>query len=155
LTSGKSAERVSIRDLSTILEGVADGLAGTRNPVMLVEHVRARLSRQICAQLTAANGYLPLIALTAQWKQAFAESMIGEGDARTLAMQPSRLTEFINLVPEKFEEAAREGEAPVLVTSAAIRLFVRGIIERFRAQKSVLSQSEIHPRCRLKTLASI
>ena len=128
---------------------------GTRNPMLLAEHVRARLARQICAQHTSAGGYLPLIALSAKWEQAFAESMVGEGDARTLAMQPSRLTEFITLVREKFEEAAREGEAPVLVTSAAVRPFVRGIVERFRAHTPVLSQSEIHPRARLKTVGSI
>jgi flagellar biosynthesis protein FlhA len=149
------AERVSIRDLSTILEGIADGIQSTRNPMMLTEHVRMRLARQICAQHTSSAGYLPLIALTAAWEQAFAESMVGEGDARTLAMQPSRLTEFISLVREKFEEAAREGEAPVLVTSAAIRPYVRSIVERFRAHTPVLSQSEIHPRARLKTVASI
>jgi flagellar biosynthesis component FlhA len=74
---------------------------------------------------------------------------------RNLAMQPSKLTEFINLVREKFEQAARDGEAPVLVTSRGIRPFVRGIIERFRAQTSVLAQSKIHPRARLKTVASI
>jgi flagellar biosynthesis protein FlhA len=148
------AERVSIRDLSTILEGIADGLASTRNPMMLAEHVRGRLSRQLCAQHTSPAGYLPIIALTARWEQAFAESIVGQGDDRNLAMQPSKLTEFINLVREKFELAAR-GEAPVLVTSAAIRPFVRGIVERFRAQTSVLAQSEIHPRARLKTVASI
>jgi flagellar biosynthesis component FlhA len=49
-------------------------------------------------------------------------------------------------------ERASEGEAPVLVTSPAIRPFVRGIVERFRSQTSVLSQSEIHPRVRLKTV---
>jgi flagellar biosynthesis protein FlhA len=149
------AERVSIRDLSTILEGIADGLASTRNPMVLAEHVRGRLSRQLCAQHTSPAGYLPIIALTARWEQAFAESIVGQGDDRNLAMQPSKLTEFINLVREKFEVAAREGEAPVLVTSAAIRPFVRGIVERFRAQTSVLAQSEIHPRARLKTVASI
>jgi flagellar biosynthesis protein FlhA len=148
-------ERVSIRDLSTILEGIADGLAATRNPAMLAEHVRARLARQLCAQHTSPAGYLPIIALTAKWEQAFAESIVGQGDDRSLAMQPSKLTEFINLIREKFEQAAREGEAPVLVTSPAIRPFVRGIIERFRAQTSVLAQSEIHPRARLKTVASI
>ena len=45
-------ERISIRDLSTILEGIADGVPFTRNPVSLAEHVRARLARQICAQHT-------------------------------------------------------------------------------------------------------
>jgi flagellar biosynthesis protein FlhA len=149
------AERVSIRDLATILEGIADGLGTTRNPAMLAEHVRARLARQLCAQHTTGVGHLPIIALTAKWEQAFAESIVGQGDDRSLAMQPSKLTEFINLVREKFEEAARDGEAPVLVTSPGIRPFVRGIVERFRAQTSVMAQSEIHPRARLKTVTSI
>jgi flagellar biosynthesis protein FlhA len=149
------AERVSIRDLSTILEGIADGIGSSRNPVTLCEHVRARIQRQICAQHTGHGGYLPLIALSAKWEQAFAESMVGTGEERQLAMQPSKLTEFITLVREKFETAAREGEAPVLVTSASIRPFVRGIVERFRAQTPVISQSEIHPRARLKTVGSI
>ena len=82
-------------------------------------------------------------------------TIVGQGDDRNLAMQPSKLTEFINLVREKFELAARDGEALVLVTSAAIRPFVRGIVERFRAQTSVLAQSEIHPRARLKTVGGI
>jgi flagellar biosynthesis protein FlhA len=101
------------------------------------------------------NGYLPLIALSAKWEQAFAESLIGTGDERSLAMQPSRLSEFMSLVRDRFEQAAREGEAPVLVTSAAIRPFVRSLVERFRAQTTVLSQAEIHPRARLKTVGSI
>jgi len=149
------AERVSIRDLATILEGIADGISATRNPVVLAEHVRMRLARQICAQHTTPGGYLPLIALSAAWEQNFAESMIGQGDERQLAMQPSKLSEFITQVREKFEAAAREGEAPVLVTSGGIRPFVRGIVERFRAQTPVLSQGEIHPRARLKTVGSI
>ena len=148
-------ERVSIRDLATILEGIADAIPGTRNPSILAEHVRTRLSRQICAQHTSSGGYLPLVALSAKWEQAFAESIIGQGDDRQLTMQPSRLSEFITLVRERFEQAAREGEAPVLVTSASIRPFVRGIVERFRAQTPVMSQSEIHPRARLKTVGSI
>ncbi|WP_455405345.1 flagellar biosynthesis protein FlhA [Rhodopseudomonas parapalustris] len=149
------AERVSIRDLSTILEGVAEALAFSRNPSTIVEHVRARLARQICAQNTSYNGYLPLIALSAKWEQAFAESIIGQGEERTLAMAPSKLSEFMTAVRDKFEQAAREGEAPVLVTSASIRPFVRSLVERFRAQTTVMSQAEIHPRARLKTVGSV
>jgi flagellar biosynthesis protein FlhA len=149
------AERVSIRDLSTILEGIADAITFTSNPITLAEHVRTRLARQLCAQFTTPAGYLPLISLSARWEQAFAESIVGQGDDRSLAMQPSRLTEFVHLVRERFEEAARAGEAPVLVTSATIRPFVRSIVERFRAQTPVISQAEIHPRVRLKTVGSI
>lgn len=149
------AERISVRDLSTILEGIADALAFSRNPATVVEHVRARLARQICAQNTSFNGYLPLIALSAKWEQAFAESIVGQGDERSLAMQPSKLSEFMIAVRDRFEQAAREGEAPVLVTSAAIRPFVRSLVERFRSQTTVLSQAEIHPRARLKTVGSV
>jgi flagellar biosynthesis protein FlhA len=149
------SERISIRDLSTILEGIADGVPFTRNPVSLAEHVRARLARQICAQHTSPSGYVPLIALSAKWEQAFAESIVGQGDDRQLAMQPSKLSEFITLVRDRFEQAAQEGEAPVLVTSPGIRTFVRSIVERFRAQTPILSQAEIHPRARLKTVSSI
>ena len=149
------AERVSIRDLSTILEGIADALAFSRNPATMVEHVRARLARQICAQNTSHNGYLPLIALSARWEQAFAESIVGQGEDRSLAMQPSKLSEFMTATRNAFEQAAREGEAPVLVTSAAIRPFVRSLVERFRSQTTVLSQAEIHPRARLKTVGSV
>jgi flagellar biosynthesis protein FlhA len=149
------AERISIRDLSTILEGIADALAFSRNPATMVEHVRARLARQICAQNTSFNGYLPLIALSARWEQAFAESIVGQGEERSLAMQPSKLSEFMTAVRIAFEAAAREGEAPVLVTSAGIRPFVRSLVERFRSQTTVLSQAEIHPRARLKTVGSV
>jgi len=149
------SERISIRDLSTILEGIADALAFSRNPSTVVEHVRARLARQICAQNTSPMGYLPLIALSARWEQAFAESLVGQGDERSLAMQPSKLSEFMTAVRDAFERAAREGEAPVLVTSASIRPFVRSLVERFRAQTTVLSQAEIHPRARLKTVGSV
>jgi flagellar biosynthesis protein FlhA len=149
------AERISIRDLSTILEGIADALAFSRNPATMVEHVRARLARQICAQNTSHNGYLPLIALSARWEQAFAESLVGQGEERSLAMQPSKLSEFMTAVRDAFERAAREGEAPVLVTSASIRPFVRSLVERFRSQTTVLSQAEIHPRARLKTVGSV
>jgi flagellar biosynthesis protein FlhA len=149
------SERISIRDLSTILEGIADALAFSRNPATMVEHVRARLARQICAQNTSHNGYLPLIALSAKWEQIFAESLIGQGEERSLAMQPSKLSEFMTATRDAFERAAREGEAPVLVTSASIRPFVRSLVERFRSQTTVLSQAEIHPRARLKTVGSV
>jgi flagellar biosynthesis protein FlhA len=149
------SERISIRDLGTILEGIADALPTTRNPTQIVEHVRGRLGRQICAMNLSPHGYLALISLSPRWEQTFAESMVGEGDARTLAMQPSKLSEFVSLVRERFEEAGRQSETPVLVSSAAARPFVRSIVERFRPQTTILSQSEIHPRIRLKTVGSV
>ena len=149
------AERVSIRDLPSILEGIAEATGFTRSPQSIAEHVRTRLARQICAQYQAPGGYLPLIALSPKWEQEFGEALVGEGDNRQLAMAPSKLQEFVVAVRDAFEEAARMGEVPVLLTSPPIRPFVRSIVERFRSHTTVMSQSEIHPRARLKTVASI
>jgi flagellar biosynthesis protein FlhA len=149
------AERVSIRDLGTILEGIAEVVGAVKSPREIVEHVRQRLARQICAQHANMNGQLPIITLSAAWEQAFLESIVGQGEERHLAMQPSRLTEFVHAVRDRFEDAARMGEMPVLVTSVQARPFVRSIIERFRRETAVMSQGEIHPRVRLKTVASV
>ncbi|WP_346891437.1 flagellar biosynthesis protein FlhA [uncultured Roseibium sp.] len=149
------SERVSVRDLGTILEGVSEAVGMTRNTNTIAEHVRTRLGRQICAANLAHGGYLPLIALSPQWEQAFLESVVGEGEDRQLAMQPSKLQEFVGLIRDRFEEAAQDGEVPVLLTSPQNRPFVRSIVERFRAHTTVMSQSEIHPRVKLKTISSI
>lgn len=148
-------ERISIRDLPTIIEGVAEVSAGVRSPRDIAEHVRARLARQICAQFSNQHGVLPIITLSPAWESVFAESIIGQGEDRHLAMQPSRLQEFVHHVRDKFEDAARIGEMPALVTSGMARPFARQIIERFRRETPVLSQAEIHPRVRLKTVGSV
>jgi len=149
------SERVSIRDLPAILEGIAEATGFTQSIQGITEHVRSRLSRQICSSYDSPNGYLPLVTMTPQWEQEFAEALVGEGDERQLAMVPSRLQEFIQAIRTGFEEAAAKGEAPVLLTSPGIRPFVRSIVERFRAQTPVLSQNEIHPQAKLKTVAQV
>ena len=149
------AERVSVRDLGTILEGIAEGLSISHATQTIAEHVRARLARQICSANMAPGGYLPLISLSPAWEQSFIESIIGEGDDRRLAMAPSKLQEFVGAVRDQFEEAAKKGELPVLMTSPMNRPFVRSIVERFRAHTTVMSQAEVHPKIRLKTISSI
>jgi flagellar biosynthesis protein FlhA len=149
------AERVSVRDLGTIIEGIAEVAGSMKNPRDIMEHVRTRLARQICAQYSGPGGQLPIITLSPQWESAFMESILGHGEERHLAMQPSKLTEFVHAVRDRFEDAARMGEMPVLVTSVQTRPFVRSIIERFRRETPVLSQGEIHARVRLKTLGSV
>ncbi|HEY4201866.1 MAG TPA: flagellar biosynthesis protein FlhA [Devosiaceae bacterium] len=148
-------ERISIRDLPTILEGIAEIAGAGRSTQMLAEHVRSRLARQLCASNLGPDGNLPLLTLSPQWERDFAEAMVGEGDHRHLAMAPSRLQQFITGIQQAFENAAQMGELPVLITSPGIRPHVRAIIERFRPQTVVMSQNEVHPRVRLKTIGSV
>ena len=148
-------ERVSIRDLPTILEGIAEAAPHSSSIINLVEQVRARLGRQICWANRSDDGSLPIIALSPDWETAFGEALIGQGDDKQLALAPSKLQDFIRSVRETFERAALQGESPVLLTSPLVRPYIRSIVERFRGQTVVISQNEIHPKARLKTLGSI
>ncbi|HIJ42501.1 MAG: flagellar biosynthesis protein FlhA [Rhodospirillales bacterium] len=149
------AERISVRDLPTILEGISEACGHTRNVLMITEHVRTRLARQISDMNTSEAGYIPLIALSPEWEQAFAESLIGKGDDKQLSMPPSRLQEFISTLRGTFERQAMMGESPVLLSSPAIRPYVRSIVERFRPMTMVMSQNEVHPKVRIKTVGQV
>lgn len=148
-------ERISIRDLPTILEAIAEIVGVSQNPATIAEHVRTRLARQICAANSGMDGNLAFITLSPEWEQNFADSIVGQGDDRQLAMAPSQLQDFITIVRDQFEQAAALGENPVLLTSPAVRPFVRSIIDRFRNQTFVMSQNEIHPQAKLKTVGQI
>ncbi len=76
------SERISIRGLPTILEGVAEACAATRNVMQISEHVRTRLSRQLSDSQTDEESVIPLVTLSPEWEQAFAESLIGQGEER-------------------------------------------------------------------------
>lgn len=148
-------ERVSIRDLPTILEGISEAVSTTHSLMMITEHVRARLSRQLSNAYANEFGVIPLITLSAEWEKAFAEAIVGDGDERQLAMAPSTLQAFINKVRTVTEELAVKGESGVILTSPSVRPFVRSIIERFRPLTVVMSQNEIHPKAKIKTIGQI
>ncbi|MFK0299914.1 flagellar biosynthesis protein FlhA [Brevundimonas sp. NPDC090276] len=148
-------EKVSIRDLPAILEGLAEAAPHTTSVTTLVEHVRTRLARQLCWANRGDDGALPIITLSPDWEQAFAESLIGPGEDKQLAMAPSRLQDFIRNVRDVFERAAMAGENPVLLTGPQVRPYVRSIIERFRGQTVVMSQNEVHPKARLRTVGTV
>ncbi len=148
-------EKVSIRDLGAILEGLAEAAPHTSSVTTLVEHVRGRLARQLCWQHKGDDGALPIVTLSPEWEAAFADALVGQGEERQLAMAPSRLQDFIRAVRDVFERAAMAGETAVLLTGPQIRPYVRSIIERFRGQTVVMSQNEVHPRARLRTIGTV
>ncbi|HEU5047893.1 MAG TPA: flagellar biosynthesis protein FlhA [Rickettsiales bacterium] len=150
------AEHVSIRDLPTIVEAVSEASRAGQNITMITEHVRTRLARQISHVATTDAGYIPVVSLSPVWEQTFSESLMGGGlEERTLNLAPSKIHEFISIIRKKYEQFAMQGENPVLLTSPNVRPYVRSIIERFRPATVVLSQNEIHPRAKIKTLGQI
>ncbi|MGZ6011099.1 MAG: FHIPEP family type III secretion protein, partial [Caulobacteraceae bacterium] len=149
-------ERVSIRDLPQILEGIAEAAGTSPTVSQIVEHVRSRLARQLCFANKGDDGALAIITLSPDWEAAFADALIGQGgEEKQLAMAPSRLQDFIKGVRDNFERAGQAGDMPVLLTGPVIRPYVRSIVERFRPQTVVMSQNEIHPKARLKTVGVV
>jgi flagellar biosynthesis protein FlhA len=150
------AERVSIRDLPTILEGIQEAAAGgTRALSGIVAVVRARLARQISDAARAPHGAIPIVSLSAEWERDFAEALVGPGEEKQLAMAPSRLSAFMGALRDAFDAAGAAGEPAVLVCSGGIRAHVRAVVERFRPQTAVLAHAEIHPRARLRTVGTV
>jgi flagellar biosynthesis protein FlhA len=150
------AERVSIRDLPTILEGIQEALAGgARGIAGITSTVRARLARQISEANTGPAGYIPIVTLGPEWEADFADALVGPAEDRQLAMAPSRLTAFMQRLRAVLDAAAEAGEHPVLVASSAIRFHLRAIVERVRPATAVLTQAEISPRARIRTVATI
>lgn len=149
------AEVVSVRDLATIMEAVSEASRITQSVMVITEHVRSRLARQICHSVTNDEGYIPLVAMSPQWEQIFVESLSGDGEEKLLTMPPSKIQDFITTVRNKFDQLTLQGEMPVLLTSPAVRPYVRSIIERFRPSTVVLSQNEIYPKAKIKTLGQL
>ena len=148
-------ERISIRDLPTILEGISEACIQSRNIGLITEHVRSRLARQISDSNTDSEGIIQMITLSPEWEQTFVEALVGTGEEKQLSMAPSRLQEFISAIRQTFERHAMMGEMPILLTSPPIRPFVRSIVERFRPSTIIMSQNEIHPKAKIKTVGQV
>ena len=115
-------ERISIRDLPTILEGISEACAFTRNATQITEHVRSRLARQISEQNSTDDNFIPLVTLSTEWEQVFAESIIENGEERQLSMAPSQLQSFINNVRTVMDDYSEKGESPVTVSYTHLTL---------------------------------
>ncbi len=155
ILQGLLKEGISIRDMSNIVEAVSEVAASNMHVINVIEHVRARLAKQICNIYQNENGYLPIIILSPAREQIFSENMAGPAEEKHLSLSPSQLEEFVRSVNAEYEKAIMLGEIPVLLTSSRLRPYVRAIIERFKASLSVISQNEIHPKAKLKTLGQI
>ncbi len=149
------SERVSVRDLPNILEGISEACGYSRNITIITEHVRVRLARQISDAATDQSGIIPLLTLSPDWEQAFASALHGDGEEKQLVMAPTQLQQFIQMVRQTFERFTLLGENPVLLTSPGVRPYVRSIIERFRPLTTVMSQNEIHAKAKIRTLGQI
>jgi len=150
------AERVSIRDLPTILEGLQEAVAANLRALPHIQAVvRMRLARQLSEAARGPQGYVGLVTLSPEWEVAFTEALTGPPEDRQLAMEPAKLQQFITRLRDVLDAQAAQDEAPVLLCSGALRAHIRAIVERIRPSTTVLAQAELHPRIRVRALASV
>jgi flagellar biosynthesis protein FlhA len=150
------AERISIRDMPTILEAVQEACAsGLKSVSPIVAHVRTRLSRQISDSLIGPGGYVPVIVLSSEWEDVLAGSLVGPPEDRQLALGQEKLREFLDRIKVVVDSAVGNGEKPVLLTSMQIRYHVHSIVDRIRLSVPVVAQAEIHRRARVKVVGTI
>ena len=150
------AERVSIRNLHLILEAVAELAPHVRKTEQIVEHVRVRMSQQLCGDL-ADNGVLRVLRLGNKWDMLFHQALKrdNKGEVIEFDIDPRTLEEFSEQATKVIREFMDRGLPFVLVTSPETRSYVRMIIERLFATLPVLSHVELAKGLDIKILGSI
>ena len=150
------AERISIRDMPTILEAVQEACSmNLKSVAAIVAHVRTRLARQISDSLTGPGGYLPVVVLSQEWEDTLAGSLVGPADDRQLALGQEKLRELLDRMRVVVDSAVNNGEKPALLTSMGVRYHVHSIIDRIRMNVPVIAQAEVHRRARVKVVGTI
>lgn len=148
-------ESVSIRDLRTILETLADYAGVTKDPDILTEFVRQSIGRYIVDQYKRDDDLLFLITIDRQVEDIVAESVQNTDQGSYLAIEPSIAQKIINsirLLQEKFDQA---GTTPVLIASPNVRRHVKFLTERFVPNLAVLSHNEIPPHIKIQSLGVV
>ncbi len=153
--SGLLREGVSIRDLRTIMETIADWAPSTKSADRLVEHVRRALGRAITSKHTSTDGVLSLISLTPALERALSDALQVSEHGPYLALEPTLAQRLISNLKSAAERFAQVGTAPVLLAPATIRAALYSFCERFIPGFTVLSHQEISPSTRVQSLGVV
>ncbi len=148
-------EQVSIRDLRTILETLADTAPQTKNTEKLAEQVRKKLSRSITEKFLTKEGTLPLVSLTPVLEKSLSETLQQTDEGSYLALDPGLAQKLITKISSTSEKFAELGYTPLLLTPSYIRAGVSNFVERFIPGVSVISHQEIAPNTRVQSLGVI
>lgn len=149
-------EQVSIRDLRTILEQLADFAPRTQDTDLLTEYVRHALSRPITKQYQSKDGSIAVLTLEKEIEDIIEKSIQKTDVSSYLALEPTSAEKILGRIKEAVESVASFLEtSPVILTSPVIRIHLRRLIGRFIPDLVVLSHSEIMPTVNVKTLKVI
>ncbi len=149
-------ENVSIRDMLTIVETLADYGGAVKNPDMLAEYVREKLSRSIVRPYLDSQGVLPVLTLNGN-----AERMVQEGLRQTengstfLSLNPALAQKLMQNINSAVENAVNTDGQPVILASPMVRPHLAQLITRFMPGVPVISQAEIPSDIRLQSVGTV
>jgi len=138
-------ERISIRDLSLVLETLADVAPKNKNPEILTEYVRNALAPQICALYRDESGVIPVITLDPTLEQKLEGSLRETETGFRLVVSPQEAAKLMEKIGEQLEKARTKNETPIIICSPTIRSQLRRITESTYRDLVVLSYNEIVP----------
>ncbi len=149
-------ENVSIRDMLTIVETLDDYAGGVKNPEILAEYVREKLSRSIVRPYLDSQGVLPVLTLNGN-----AERLVQEGIRQTdngatfLSLNPATAQKLMQNINAAVENAVNTDGQPVILTSPVVRPHLAQLITRFLPSIPVISQAEIPSDIRLQSVGTV
>lgn len=149
------AERVSIRDMGTILEALADAGRFVKDTDLLTEHVRAGLCRQITAQYQTPDGTVHVFTLDPSVEQAVAEGIRQTEVGMQLIMEPGMVQQLLQGTRTQVERMAAMGYQPVALCSPRTRVHYRRLAERMLPTIAVLSYNELASGVKLETIGMV
>jgi flagellar biosynthesis protein FlhA len=148
-------EQVSIRDLKTILETLADWGPSVKNPERLGEFVRRKFARGITSKYTTPDGVLPLVSLTGALEREMGNALQQTDEGSFLALEPGVAQQVINKLGRASERFGEIGQSPVLLAPAHLRAAIFNFVDRFAPGYAVLSHNEIAPSTKVQSLGVI
>lgn len=148
-------EKISVRDLVTIMETLADYGGYTKDHDILTEYVRQALSRQITQQYAAGGDALKVITVGPSLEKKIAESVQQTDQGSYLALDPTSSQTIFHKLNEQVTRAVQGGLQPVILTSPTIRMYLRQLLERTLQDIPVLSYSELEPNVEIQSMGVV
>ncbi len=152
---GLLREGVSIRDLITIMETIADYFAVIKAPDELIELVRQALSRQICQQYSDIEKKISVITVSKDVEEEIKNSIEVTERGKRFSMEPVKQKKLLTVISEESKKVKELGLKPVFLTSPEIRTIFSNLITPIMPNVAVLSSLEITPDIRLEAVGNI
>lgn len=148
-------EGVSVRDLRSILETLAEFGPSTKDADTLTEYVRQALYRQITERIKGAQGDIPLFTLDRTVEENIARSIVRSDGHEQLSLDPKITQTILAGLNEKIEEATNAGEKMVVLCSPVIRRHFKRLTEKFIPNLIVVSHNELSPEINIRSLGTV